>query len=75
MRGSLVHDALYQLMRERHLDHRVHRKPADKVFRDICLADGMSPVRAAVVYRAVRAAGLKSAKPRKKVKDKITCVP
>ena len=29
MRGSLVHDALYQLMREGLLDHTIHREAAD----------------------------------------------
>ena len=75
MRGSLVHDALYQLMRERHVDHRVHRKSADELLRDICLADGMARARARVIYRGVRVGGAKAAKPRKKVKDKIICVP
>ena len=30
MRGSLVHDALYQLMRENLLDHLVYREQADR---------------------------------------------
>jgi hypothetical protein len=54
MRGSLVHDALYQLMREKHLDHRVHRKAADQALRDMCLEDGMWRLRAWPVYWAVR---------------------
>jgi len=29
MRGSLVHDALYQLMRDGHLDRATHREAAD----------------------------------------------
>jgi len=33
MRGSLVHDALYQLMREDHLDSKNYREPADKLLR------------------------------------------
>lgn len=33
MRGSLVHDALYQLMRERHLDHDKYREPADRLLQ------------------------------------------
>jgi hypothetical protein len=54
MRGSLVHDALYQLMRERCLDHLVHRVTADRVLRDMCLADGMWRLRAWWVYLGVR---------------------
>ena len=75
MRGSLIHDALYQLMREQHLDRRIHRKPADELLRDICLADGMALARARLIYRGVRLGGARAAKPRKKVKDKIICVP
>jgi Protein of unknown function (DUF1353). len=54
MRGSLVHDALYQLMRESHLDHHIHREMADKILVTICLKDGMLPLRAKMVYQAVR---------------------
>ena len=62
MRGSLVHDALYQLMRERKLPQSA-RKRADKILRDICLRDGMSKPRAAWVYRGVRIGAAGSAKP------------
>lgn len=54
MRGSLVHDALYQLMRERHLDRALHRAAADRILRDICRQDGMGRLRAAWVYWGVR---------------------
>lgn len=54
MRGSLVHDALYQLMREKHLDHLTHRKTADRTLLNICLEDGMWPLRAWWVYLGVR---------------------
>ena len=54
MRGSLVHDALYQLMRERHLDHNKFRALADEELRRICLEDGMWVVRAWWVYKSVR---------------------
>ncbi len=37
MRGSLIHDALYQLMREGVLDYRVHRQRADEIFRELFL--------------------------------------
>ena len=36
LRASLVHDALYQLMRNEDLDRGTHRKAADQAFRDIC---------------------------------------
>ena len=53
MAGSLVHDALYQLMREGLLDIR-HRKYADELLRDICIAEGMPKWRAWYVYHSVR---------------------
>ncbi len=54
MRGSLVHDALYQLMRENLLDRRVYREPADRILQNLCKEDGMSALRAWGVYQAVR---------------------
>ena len=54
MRGSLVHDALYQLMREKYLDHDSYRKAADRVLQKICIEDGMSRLRAWWVYHGVR---------------------
>lgn len=54
MRGSLVHDALYQLMRAGHLDAQAVRPRADALLRDICRADGMSAFRAWYVYHGVR---------------------
>src|SRR5260221_14079551 len=54
MRGSLVHDALYQLMREEQLDRATCRETADKTLQAICKEDGMWSVRAWWVYHAVR---------------------
>ena len=53
MRGSLAHDALYQLMRQGHLDIK-WREQADKELKRICLEDGMSKIRAWYVYKSVR---------------------
>lgn len=64
MRGSLVHDALYQLIREQKIPKTL-RKRADQMLRDICLEDGMSSIRAEYVYTAVRAFGGRAIKPRK----------
>jgi hypothetical protein len=54
MRGSLVHDALYQLMREECLDHDIYREAADRILQRICIEDGMCRIRAWWVYHAVR---------------------
>ena len=63
MRGSLVHDALYQLMRERVLDYKSDREHADRILRDIVREDGMSRLRAWWVYRSLRWFGEKAARP------------
>lgn len=54
MRGSLVHDALYQLMRERKLDPQTCRDLADKLLRKMCIEDGMWKIRAWWVYKTVK---------------------
>ena len=54
MRGSLIHDALYQLMRKRELDRMKFRKRADRIFKKALLVDGMFPPRAKTWYNMVR---------------------
>lgn len=61
MRGSLVHDALYQLIREGKLSNAVHRDAADRLLQDMCKADGMSSIRAWWVYQAVSKFGASAA--------------
>jgi hypothetical protein len=56
VRGSLVHDALYQLMREHGLDAR-WRETADDLLRSMLIEDGMHPVMATIAHAAVRAFG------------------
>ena len=68
MRASLVHDALYQLMRNGELNTRTYRKPADKIFREICKEDGVSSFRANVFYKALRRYGKPAASPENKKK-------
>jgi len=53
MRPSLVHDVLYQLIRNGYLEHTA-RATADDLLRQLCLEDGMSKFRAWYVYRAVK---------------------
>ncbi len=54
MRGSLVHDALYQLMRDGHLDHLHYRDAADRTLQKLCLEDGMWRIFAWCAYWLVR---------------------
>jgi hypothetical protein len=68
MRASLVHDALYQLMRNEELNTRSHRKTSDQLFRDICKEDGVSSFRANVYYKALRKFGKPAASPENKKK-------
>lgn len=56
MRGSLVHDALYQLIEENVIPWG-HRRMADRELWRICREDGMGWLRAAYVYLGVRLAG------------------
>jgi len=53
MRGSLVHDALYQLMRANLLDRKRWREPADRLLQQMCRDDGMTRLRAWWVFKGV----------------------
>jgi hypothetical protein len=61
MRGSLVHDCLYQLLRETDFGapetHGERRKQADQILYQICIEDGMWKWRAKWILAAVRKAG------------------
>lgn len=57
MRGALVHDALYQLIRLGVVPLEPGRRQADDLLREICLEDGMWPARAWWVHAAVRLFG------------------
>jgi hypothetical protein len=56
MRGSLVHDVLYQMIRLEKLPVEI-RQTADQILHDICIEDGMSSLRAWWVLRAVKRFG------------------
>lgn len=62
MRGSLIHDALYQLIREGRLEKRL-RRDADKLLRSHCREDGMNWLYSYVVYKALRLFGGKAVNP------------
>ena len=74
IRASLVHDALYQLLRMELLtqDHVII---ADKLFRKMLKEDGMSSFRAWYWYRGLRLANGKAAKPGTQKPPVIICAP
>jgi hypothetical protein len=62
MRGSLIHDALYQLLREEWLPANF-REQADAEFRRLCIEDGVNRFRAWTWYYALRVGGNPAASP------------
>lgn len=65
MRGSLVHDVLYQAMQAGHISPR-YKESADKELVRICKQDGMTSLRAWWVCKGVKVGGGKWVKLRKK---------
>lgn len=62
MRGSLIHDSLYQLMREGLLP-AYYRDAADRLLQRVCVEDGMTRLRAWWVYVGVSKFGAEAASP------------
>jgi hypothetical protein len=70
MRASLLHDALFQLIRLNLLPLKI--KPiADKLFHDILIHDGMAPIRAMFWYEAIQHFSASSCVPGSEPLDKI----
>jgi hypothetical protein len=65
MRGSLVHDALYQLCRAELLDYRLYRDKADRLLVKVCKEAGMCKFRCWYVYWGLRIFAEKAARPQK----------
>ena len=63
MTPSLMHDAMYQLMREGLLDPKEYKEPADKLLQSMCQDRGMSPLRAWGWYRSLHRWGGSSTLP------------
>ena len=62
MRGGLIHDALYQLIRLELLPLSC-KEAADRELQKVCIEDGMSRIRAWYYYQGVRLGGGKSCLP------------
>lgn len=63
MRASLVHDALYQMIRYEAIPATV-RPAVDKLLLEICIQDGMHPFRARAAYKALEWFGASAADPK-----------
>lgn len=59
MRASLVHDALYQCIRQGYIPHEL-KSACDSEFKRICEESGMSTIRASYIYEAVKLFGYES---------------
>ena len=68
MRASLVHDALYQLMRLEQLSSDNYKDKADKIFQNICIKDGVPKKIASAYYYGLKLGGDPATKPENKKK-------
>ena len=66
MRASLIHDIIYQAIRDGHIDIS-WRKDADKELQKIMIEDGASKTRAYYYYKAVQWFGKSAVKNLKKI--------
>lgn len=69
MRASLIHDALYQLMRLEELDRDIWREEADLELHRLCREDGMTRLRAWWVLRGLRWFGDPAASPESRKRE------
>jgi hypothetical protein len=68
MRASIVHDALYQLMRHKKISAKAYKDKADKIFKNICIKDGISKKIALAYYYGLKLGGKPSTDPKNKKK-------
>ncbi len=70
LRASLVHDALYQLMRKKKLSRTKYKDKSDKLFQKICVQDGEAPATARFWYLGLKAFGKPASDPKNARKTK-----
>jgi hypothetical protein len=70
MKGSLIHDALYECMRRGLLPLTIREK-ADRILHDVCTSEGMLKKRADLWYDMVQKFAEGSARPGTEMKDKV----
>lgn len=68
LRASLVHDALYQLMRLRLLNAKRDKDRADKLFKKLCIMDGVSHPVAEAYYLGLKIGGEPATDPKNQKK-------
>lgn len=66
MRASLVHDAFYQLMRNKYLTIKNHKDKSDRLFQKMCVEDGVSVTNAKIYYYGLKIGGKPAADPKNK---------
>ena len=75
MIGSLIHDALYQIMRESNVERKYIREYADRKLMEFCIADSknktLAKIRYKIWYMMVRLFGKRSSTPKQKPRGKI----
>ena len=70
IRGSLVHDALYQLIRLGYIEE-AHKPYADQMLYDLCVEDGMFEFRASYWRWAVLTFGAGDTKPSAEPQEEV----
>ena len=70
LRASLVHDALYQLMRKEKISADEYKDTADKIFRKICKEDGVPSALVNVYYNVLKKVGRYATEPKNKKRIK-----
>ena len=73
MRGSLTHDVFYELFRRGKLEQK-YRPYADQLLHDICVEDGMNPIRADIWETMVNKFAASAARFGTQPEDTVICV-